>query len=125
MSALWKNCEVENVICRKSKHVERFGYKPHGVFLIVRYEEPYGNSWRFATRAVRVPILDHMEWERWSQQRIKAVMATAPSTVDLIVTRSSSNRYWLDTTKAAQWAWVQRIREHMNPQVQKTMFSVA
>jgi hypothetical protein len=34
MSALWKNCEVENVICRKSHHVEEYGYKPHGVLVV-------------------------------------------------------------------------------------------
>lgn len=122
MSALWKNCEVENVICRKSLYSEEYGYKPHGVFVVVRYEEPYGNSWRMATRAVRVPILDHMEWERWSDRRINAVMATAPSTVDLIMTRSSGGRYWLDLTKQAAWAWCQRIREHMNKPVQKALF---
>lgn len=122
MSALWKNVRVENVICRKSKHVDRYGYKPHGVFLVVSYEEPYGPSWRMTTRAVSVPVFDHMEWERWSQRRISAVMATAPSTVDLIVTKASHGRYWLNLSKHASWAWVQRIREHMNAEVQKTLF---
>jgi hypothetical protein len=81
-------------------------YKPHGVYVIVT-----PNS----DQQVAVEFLDlwcRLEWSRWTDQRMEAVLATAPTDTVAVTARQCRNgRIWYELGDEVKAAWAKRIKK--------------